>query len=147
TVNGDGVLRSRPMCAQFAEAEGVVWLITDVFSPKVREIAKDARVSVSFASPSDERYASISGTAELVRDRAKVERLWDPACKPWFPKGRNSPDLAALKVTIKKAEYWDATSSRMVKLFGFAKALATGKRYTSVRNKAVEFGGASRVHS
>ena len=38
-------------------------------------------------------------------------------------------DEPLLRVEVEKAEYWDSPSSAVVRLFGFAKALATGKRY------------------
>jgi general stress protein 26 len=73
---------------------------------------------------------SVSGTAELVRDRSRIEELWKPELKAWFPKGTDEPDLALLKITVSRAEYWDSPSNPVVQLVGFATALATGRPYT-----------------
>ena len=62
-----------------------------------------------------------------MRDRSKIEELWNPLFKAWFPQGLEDPDLALLKVNVDKAEYWDSPSSKVVRLAGFLKAVATGK--------------------
>lgn len=128
TVDEDGSLRSRPMQTQEAEFDGEVWFFTSASSPKVGEVQGDQRVNVSYADPDDNRYVSLSGTATLVRDPAKLKELWKPVLKAWFPKGLEDPDLALLRVKVEKAEYWDSPSSKMVQLAGFLKALATGQR-------------------
>jgi general stress protein 26 len=65
----------------------------------------------------------------LIRDREKAKELWNPILKAWFPEGLEDPNLALLKVSVEKAEYWDTPSGKMVQAIGFVKALATGKRY------------------
>ena len=67
--------------------------------------------------------------ARITKDRAKAEELWNTFLLAWFPKGLDDPNLALLEVDVEKAEYWDSPSSKVVQLIGFAKALATGKRY------------------
>jgi general stress protein 26 len=58
-----------------------------------------------------------------------MKELWSPLHKAWFPKGLEDPKIALLRVDVDRAEYWDAPSSAAVRLFGFAKAVLTGKRY------------------
>lgn len=128
TIDTDGSLRSRPMATQESEFDGDLWFFTPASSPKVGEVERDERVNLSYASPDDNLYISVSGTAQLVRDRAKIKELWNPALKAWFPKGLDDPDLALLRVRVEKAEYWDYPSSKMVQLAGFVKAIATGKQ-------------------
>ncbi|HEV2846657.1 MAG TPA: pyridoxamine 5'-phosphate oxidase family protein [Thermoanaerobaculia bacterium] len=128
TVDEDGSLRSRPMQTQEAEFNGELWFFTSASSAKVDEVQSDQRVNVSYSDPDDNRYVSLSGTASLVRDREKIKELWKPVLKAWFPDGLEDPDLALLRVKVEKAEYWDSPSSKMVQLFGFLKALATGER-------------------
>ena len=77
-------------------------------------------------NPDDQRYVSVSGNAFLVRDKAKAKELWNEALRTWFPQGLDDPDLALLRVTVDKAEYWDSPSSAMVHAFGYVKALVTG---------------------
>lgn len=129
TVEPDGTLRSRPMATQQVEFDGDLWFFTQESAPKVDEVERDDRVNVSYAAPDENRWVSVSGTAKVVRDRAKAEELWQPLLKAWFPQGLDDPEVALLKVTVEQAEYWDISSSKMVQIVGFVKALATGKEY------------------
>jgi general stress protein 26 len=116
TVGADGTLRSRPMATQAPDFDGELWFFTRFHSPKSEDIKENQRVNVSYASPKQDRYVSVSGTATVVRDAAKVKELWRGEYKAWFPDGKKDPDLALLKVKVEKAEYWDASQNRMVDL-------------------------------
>ena len=105
---------------------------------KVHEIEQDRQVNVSFAEPDDQRYVSVSGTAQLVRDQQKIDEFWNPFYKAWFPEGKDDPNIALLRVNVDKAEYWDSPSSTVVHLIGFAKALVTGQSYDGGENKKVD---------
>ena len=136
TEDDDGTLRSRPMQTQQAEFDGTLWFFTQASSHKVDEINRgEHQVNLSYADPDGNRYVSVSGVATLVRDRAKIEELWSPALKAWFPDGKDDPDAALLRVDVSKAEYWDAPSSTLVKLVGFTKAVLTGKEYQPGENE------------
>lgn len=128
TTDTDGTLRSRPMATQKEEFDGDLWFFTGKSSHKVAEIDADHRVNLSFSDPSASKYVSVSGTARLVQDRAKAEKMWTVAYKAWFPKGLEDPDLCLLRVTPTQAEYWDTPGSAIAHAVGFVKAIATGQR-------------------
>ena len=132
-----GHMRSRPMSTQQTEFDGDLWFFTDDNTHKIDEIAKDNRVCAAYAKPDSDTYVSISGRAELVRDPAKMEELWSPVLKAWFPGGLEDPHLCLLKVTAEQAEYWDSPSGKLVQLFGFVKAIATGEEADWGENKKV----------
>src|SRR5436190_8746892 len=119
TEDDDGTLRSRPMQTQTEAFDGTLWFFTSVSSHKVDEVNREHRVNLSYADPANHRYVSISGLATVVRDRSKVDALWSPALKAWFPKGKDDPDVALLKVVVTRAEYWDAPNSGLVKMVVF----------------------------
>ena len=123
TVAADGSLHSRPMVAQQAEFDGVLWFFTSAGAPKADEVEHDQHVNVSYVSPEDRRYVSVSGTARLVRDRQKVRQFWGPAYETWFPHGLADPDLALLRVEPEWAESWGTPSERSMRLGGFARAV------------------------
>jgi general stress protein 26 len=127
TVAQDGALRSRPMATADVEFDGDLWFFTRASSPKTEELMDDQRVNVNFADPDDNRYVSVSGRATLVRDREKVRELWSPFHKAWFPEGKKDPDLALIKVTVDRAEYWDAPASKMVHLAWLTRAALTSE--------------------
>jgi general stress protein 26 len=127
TEEEDGTLRSRPMSTMQMDAAGNLWFFTGLSSPKVEEAQKNNRqVNLSYARPDKQDYLSISGTAEIVRDKEKMRSLWTPWIKPWFPAGLDDPDLVLLKVTITEAEYWIAPGSAVKRLYGLAKGMMTG---------------------
>ena len=123
TVDEDGTLRSRPMGTQKAEFDGDLWFLTRVDTPKVDEIQRQSRVNVSYAKPDKNRFVSVSGTAVLINDKAKIDEFWDPIYKVFFPEGKDDPRLRLLKVNVEKAEYW-TTGNLIATVIGFAKAMA-----------------------
>ncbi|HEY8400509.1 MAG TPA: pyridoxamine 5'-phosphate oxidase family protein [Cytophagaceae bacterium] len=125
TMHENGCLRSMPMTTMQTECEGNVWFFTNLASLKVDEIEKHRCVNVSYSDVDNETYVSISGKAEVVRDRTKMEELWKPVLKAYFPNGINDPNLALLKVQIEEAEYWDSSSNKMVQLWDLAKTYVT----------------------
>ena len=137
TVDTDGVLRSRPMSTQKAEFDGDLWFFTSDKTHKTEEIEKDNRVNLSYANPDDNVYVSVSGTAKISKDKSKMEELWNPILKAWFPKGLDDPTICLLKVNVEQAEYWDSPSSTLVQIVGFAKALVTGQRADGGENEKI----------
>ena len=140
TTVDEGNLRSRPMTnLQGDTFDGALWFFTHASAPKVDEVQKQQQVNISFADPDKQNYVSVSGNAEIVRDRAKAEELWTPAMKTWFRGGIDDPELAMLKVTVTQAEFWDSPSNKMVRAFVFAKAAITGDYSGIGEDKKVTF--------
>lgn len=128
TADADGTLRSRPMGTQQIESDGDLWFFTGKNTGKTHAIEHDQHVNVTYSSPKDNRYVSVSGRAELVADKRKVEELWNPLLKAWFPEGVDDPNIILIRVHVESAEFWDLNSSTMVQLMGFAKSIFTGKQ-------------------
>jgi general stress protein 26 len=142
TVDEDGTLRSRPMSNNGdIEFDGDLWFFTYGSSHKVQEAQKEPQVNVAFSQPGKQNYVSMSGRATLVRDKAKIEELWKPALKAWFPKGTDEPDIALLKVTVEKAEYWDAPSSLVSHVYSLVKAAVTGEPASPGDNQKIDLKG------
>ena len=135
TTIDSGSLRSRPMSTQQFDFDGDLWFFTSDNTHKVDEIQKYSRINAAYSQPDENRYVSVSGRAEVVKDRAKIEELWNPIHKAWFPEGLDDPHLCLLKVNVEQAEYWDAPNSKIVQIFGFVKALATGTEADYGENK------------
>jgi general stress protein 26 len=132
-----GILRSRPMQTQEFDFDGDLWFFTSSETHKTEEIEKDRRVNVSYAAPETNTYVSVTGTAAIVADRAKIEELWNPIYKAWFPDGLEDPNLILLKVAVEQAEYWDSPSSTLVQVAGFVKAMVTGERADGGENRKI----------
>jgi len=136
TVDENNDLHSRPMSLnREVDRAGNLWFFTAASSHKVSEVDRIPKCNVSFAKPDDHRYVSISGTAELVRDKQKIKELWKPELKAWFPDGADDPDLALLRVGIEKAEYWDSPGGTVAHVISFVSALVTGEQADWGENK------------
>ncbi|WBS01632.1 pyridoxamine 5'-phosphate oxidase family protein [Pseudoduganella sp. SL102] len=132
TQDAHGALTSRPLTVQQLDDAGNLWFFVSDKEAFTHELLDNPSINVSFADVDDHLYVSVSGRAELLRDRVKAEELWNPAVKAWFPQGLDDPHLALLRVDIHGAEYWDTANSKMVTLFAMAKAAITGKPPTNV---------------
>ena len=140
TVDEDGDLHSRPMSSNGdIDPNGDLWFFTAASSHKVSEIAKLPKVNVSFADPENQHYVSITGIAQLVRDRQKIDELWRPEFKMWFPEGKDDPEVALLRVKMEKAEYWDSPTSTIAYIVNFVSSVVTGKEAEYGENKKVNF--------
>lgn len=144
TVDTDGSLRSRPMWTHDQDFDGELWFFTNDHTHKVDEVENDHHVGLAYSDPTRNRYVSVSGRCQLIRDKAKARELWSPALKAWFPQGLDDPNLALLRVTVEKAEYWDTPNSKAVQLVGFVKAVLTGARYHPGDNQKLDRGDSRR---
>ncbi len=139
TLDEGGCLRSRPMSVNGeVEENGDMWFFTYASSHKITEVDRNHQVNVSFSAPDKQSYVSVSGIGELVRDRAKIQELWQPELKAWFPQELDEPDIALLKVSATKAEYWDAPAGWVAKTVGFVKAAISGERDNSTEHAKVD---------
>ncbi len=139
TVDETGDLHSRPMSSNGdIDPNGDLWFFTAASSHKVSEIENLPKVNVSFADPENQHYVSITGTAQLVRDPNKIEELWRPEFKMWFPEGKDDPEVALLRISLEKAEYWDSPSSTVGYALSFVSSLVTGKEADFGENKKLD---------
>lgn len=130
TVSDDGSIHSRPMATQKLDEKnfnGTLWFFSKKSSHKNHCIEKDQHVNLAYANPSKQRYVSISGRANIVEDRSKMQELWNPTLKAWFPEGLMDPELSLISVNIESAEIWDSPASKVVQMVGLVKSAVTGK--------------------
>ncbi|MDZ8186197.1 MAG: pyridoxamine 5'-phosphate oxidase family protein [Nostoc sp. ChiSLP02] len=112
TVDSDGSLHSYPMSRSGdISSDATLWFFTYADSHKVTEVENYPQVNVTFVSPEQQRFVSISGSSQLVTDRNKMRELWKPELQTWFPKGLDESNIALLKVNIREVNYWDSVSS------------------------------------
>lgn len=139
TVDERGDLHSRPMSNnRDVEFDGDLWFFTYGASHKVDEVNRVSKVNASFADVENQLYASLTGRAEVVRDRAKIKELWKPELRAWFPEGADTPDIALLKVTVERAEYWDGSQSWVAHAAGLVSSLLTGEPSQAGENEKLE---------
>jgi len=132
TVAADNTLVSRPMTNQKVDKDGLLWFYVSDESAVSKQIDVQPNVCVSFTALEDSLYVSVSGRADIVKDKALIHSMWNPIVAAWFPNGPDDPHVALIKVEIHSAEYWDSKLSKMTQLLKMAAAAVTGKPPTDI---------------
>lgn len=125
THDGDK-LRARPMGAYLDREENAIYFLTDAHRHKDEEIARNPGVNLSFANASDQKYVSVTGTAVVSNDRAKIKQLFSTPAKAWW-NSADDPNIRVLKITPDDAEFWDSPGS-VISYVKMAAAAVTGTR-------------------
>jgi general stress protein 26 len=125
TRDGDK-LRARPMSAYLERDNNAIYFLTDARRHKDEEIARNPNINLSFANPSDQKYVSLTGTAVVSNDRAKIKQLFSTPAKAWWDSAED-PNIRVLKVTPDDAEFWDSPGS-VISHVKMAAAAVSGTR-------------------
>ena len=92
-------------------------------------------VCVGFAHTSGHKYLSVTGTANVFDDRAKVHELWDASNKAFWDSA-DDPNIRILRVRPSMAEFWD-TPGKIVTSVKMAAAALTGAKPDLGENRKV----------
>ena len=134
TRDGDK-LRARPMSAYLERDNNAVYFLTDARRHKDDEIAKNPGINLSFADASDQKYVSVTGTAVVSNDRAKIKQLFATEAKAWWDSA-DDPNIRVLKITPDDAEFWDSPGT-VISYVKMAAAAVTGTRPEIGNNRKV----------
>lgn len=134
----DGTLSSRPMTTLETEFDGTLWFLAAADSLKALDIEQRPKVNLGYAAPERGRYVSVSGTARVLRDRARAHQLWQPQFQTWFPGGPDDENVAVLQVEITSADYWEAPGGRAEQVYAIERA-TEGDRDAPGKQTHVEF--------
>lgn len=130
-----GNLRARPMRAFVAREDNAIYMLTDARRHKDEEIARDPGINLSFADAGDQKYVSVTGTAAVCNDRAKIKELFSTPAKAWWDSA-DDPNIRVLKVSPHDAEFWDTPGS-VISYVKMAAAAMTGTRPDIGTNRKV----------
>lgn len=135
TRRPDGRLVSRPMATQKRDAIADLWFVTDIESHKLDELEQDPHVNLGYFNTRSREWVSVSGTATMSTDRARIRALYQPDWKAWFGKmddvrdgGPNDPRFALILVDADSVIYMKREKSKPMVLFEVAKGMVTGSR-------------------
>jgi general stress protein 26 len=137
-----GTLHSRPMTTQQVENfDGTLWFFAGLNSAKTEDLQANSEINLNYAKPGSMEFVSVSGTAQISMDRAKMKELWNEMYKAWFPQGLDDPNLCLLRIQVSSAEYWDNPSAKVVQLLGYLKAKVTGEKENMGEHRKVNLNG------
>lgn len=133
TRRADGHLRSRAMATQKRADGADVWFVTTDGSDKLHELAADPHVNLSYLKQKTMEWISVSGIAEVSRDRAKIRELYAADWKIWFPDEgdprhgtADDPRMVLIGVRVHAAEFLEVNKPRPVILYEIVKGWMTG---------------------
>ena len=129
TVDNEGEVTSRPMTTIDMDNEGNFWFFTNEFGEKLLNESYDNGAYLIYSHPGVNTYVNIKGISNVIIDKNKIEALWKPMLKAWFPLGTNDPKLCLIKVITEEAKFWNSTSNKMVVLYNIVKAIASKEKY------------------
>jgi general stress protein 26 len=134
THDGDKV-RARPMSAYLERASNAIFFLTDARRHKDEEIARNPNVSVSFADAGEQKYVSVTGTAVVSNDRAKIKQLFSTPAKAWWDSAED-PNIRVISIAPDDAEFRDTPGS-VISYVKMAAAAMTGSRPDIGENRKV----------
>jgi len=133
TRRPDGHLESRAMATQARAAGADLWFVTLEDTQKLRDLGDDPHVNLSYYKDRTREWISVSGTAVITRDRAKIHELYRSDWRAWFPKGNDprhgtndDPRMVLIGVTVHAAVFLEVNKPQPVVLFEVAKGWLTG---------------------
>ena len=133
TRRGDGHLQSRAMATQKRAQGADLWFVTLADTEKVRDLAVDPHMNLSYYKDRTREWVSVSGIAKVTSDRAKIHELYAPDWKVWFPKGDDprhgtpdDPRMVLIGVDVHAAVFLEVNKPQPVILFELVKGWLTG---------------------
>ncbi len=141
TRGPDGHFHTRPMAMQKHRASSrELWFVTSLESTKVHDLESDAQCAIAlYSGQHSATYVSISGSAEIVRDRQMIHRLWEPGWRAWFPQGADEPDIALIHFRAEHAEYVHPVTGRLQVLFTMVRNIVTRNRAEPAAKKELDW--------
>ena len=105
---------ARPMTGQIEGDEGgPIWFFADTDSNLVELIdaGGDNRAMAHFVSKGHDVWATVHGTLSTTKDRAIIDRLWNPFVAAWY-EGKDDPKIVLIRLDTESAQIWiDASST------------------------------------
>jgi general stress protein 26 len=120
---------TRPMAAEKIDDDGSMWFLSASDSHKNKEIEEDNAVQLLAQGSAYSDYLSLYCTAEISRDKAMIDELWDASMKTWFTEGKDDPRITVIKVTPIEGYYWDTKNGMAVAMIKRVVGAAIGKTF------------------
>lgn len=114
-ADAKGTLAGRPLMIRDEDFNGSLWFLVSRTADWTSGVEGDVQANVSLVDVGHSTWVSLSGTASLVEDRDRIDRMWSGTYAAWFD-GPDDPDLILLHFRATDAEYWDSRTNQMIEL-------------------------------
>jgi general stress protein 26 len=116
---------TQPMTA-FAEPENhAVFFFTRDDLDLARETGAGKDTRLILMSKDREVYADIRGSMACLRDRARIDKYWNPMVAAWYPAGKDDPHLVLLRFVPEDGQVWVSKKGLVRLAFEVVKANVT----------------------
>jgi general stress protein 26 len=129
-------LRARPVEPRLDRSAGIIWVLTDLRSPKEHEIEADSEICLIVIDAKDKAYLSITARAKVLRDSKKAAEIWRRSDQIWWS-GPDDPNVCVLRLEPERAELWDGPASSAAAALELAKSRLTGDKPNLGENRKV----------
>lgn len=128
----DGHLQSRAMATQKRAAGADLWFVTTHDAPKLRDLASDPHVNLSYYKDRTREWVSVSGLATISTDRTTIHQLYAPDWKMWFPDNgdprhgtADDPRIVLIGVDVHAAVFLEVDKPQPIVLYEMVKGWLT----------------------
>ena len=133
TRRSDGHMQARAMATQKRAAGADLWFVTADGSAKLRDLAADPHINLTYYKDRTREWVSISGIATITRDREKIHELYAPDWSAWFGKEgdprhgtKDDPRFVLIGVDVHAAVFLEVNKPQPVILYEVVKGWVTG---------------------
>lgn len=132
TLNAEGWPETRAMLnlrnknqfkglIRFMEAKDSVenltmFFTTNASSTKISHLRADPRVSVYYSTVGEFRGLMLSGTMEIVEDKALMHEIWQPGWELYYHHGMEDPEFSVLRFSCEWAKYYHGQETHTLHL-------------------------------
>lgn len=138
TITQAGEPVSRPMATTKLQDDGTLWFFSCENTSKTGQINSKSKVNVFYQDRGGEKYISVSGEAKIIQDRNKIEELWNPLLKAWFPQELEDKGITLIKVEPDYAEFWEAPN-KLEQIYNKTKSILTGEKTSRGEHQKIKF--------
>lgn len=126
-VSASGSGATRPMSVQHVDEDGTLWFLSARDSHKNLELERESAVRLFFQGGEHSAFMTLTGTARITTDKARIHELWEPVLKTWFTEGEDDPRITAIAFEPQGGYYWDNKHGRAVAGIKMLVGAAIGK--------------------
>lgn len=121
-------LHAVPMSRQEVDDEGNLWFLFSSESETYKNLQKNQHISMLYSDISSYNFLSINGTAEISKDKFRIDKYWNKMIEGWFEKGKEDPTIRILKIVPAEAHYWDNKSNKLITFLKVAASAISGQK-------------------